>query len=359
MSDWKDLGTLLREYGLISAADLQEGLDLHQKSGLRLGEALVQLGKISMEDVDWVLSKQLNIPFVIVEDVTPNVELLGRLGKTFLIENRILPLYETEDQIAVAMEDPFNKEALHHLKETTGKEVIISTGSGRRIKEILRKTMIKEGLPQLIATVKNITEKIMDTSFYRIDFISSGHSCTVNIYGLGILRRVLTTEGPFVKDDIFRAFENLDIPFLFEESGDDRKFFLSVYPLVNRTDTMDLPSIVGCYGLYCPDGPVFTDACFRGVQGLRHSSTPFHGYPYISAKKASPRYKKTIYIADAAPDEFKNYYLNMRIPVRCGVCSGDGCRTCDDLGYLFEKMEGIYSSDDLNDKLKETAHGKD
>ena len=59
---WKDIGTLLLEYGLIVEKDLSEGVKLQKETGLRLGEALVQLGKVSMEDIDWVLSKQLDIP---------------------------------------------------------------------------------------------------------------------------------------------------------------------------------------------------------------------------------------------------------------------------------------------------------
>jgi len=85
---WKDIGTLLLEYGLITDNDLKEGVKLQKETGLRLGEALAKLGKISMEDIDWVLSKQLDIPFVIVEDITPNYDLLSRFRKEFLIETR-------------------------------------------------------------------------------------------------------------------------------------------------------------------------------------------------------------------------------------------------------------------------------
>ena len=81
MSKWKDLGTLLQEYGLITGNDLEEGLTLQKESGLRLGEALAQLGKISAEDIEWVLSKQLDVPFVIVDDVTVNPDLLYKFQK--------------------------------------------------------------------------------------------------------------------------------------------------------------------------------------------------------------------------------------------------------------------------------------
>ena len=85
MSEWKDIGTLLREYGLINDGDLQEGIRLQKETGLRLGESLARLGKVKMEDIEWVLSKQLDIPFVIVEDITVNTDLLKKFEKNFLL----------------------------------------------------------------------------------------------------------------------------------------------------------------------------------------------------------------------------------------------------------------------------------
>ena len=64
MSDkWKDLGTLLLEFGLLTDNDLEEGIKLQKETGLRLGEALVKLGKTSMEDIDWVPEQAAQYPF--------------------------------------------------------------------------------------------------------------------------------------------------------------------------------------------------------------------------------------------------------------------------------------------------------
>jgi type IV pilus assembly protein PilB len=359
MSKWKDIGTLLCEHGLINSDDLKEGIKLQKKTGLRLGEALVKLGKVSMEDIDWILSQQLDIPFVIVEDVTPNEELLGKFQKEFLIENKILPLHETDEQISIVTEDPFNKGAIDSIKETIGKDVSLSMGSGGKIEEILKQIFNKVSLPDLVDSIKSTIGKIRETSFYRIDFLLTEQSCSVNVFGLGILRNILTLKGHFTNEDVFRAFNSLDIPFLYEQSFSNNKIFLAVYPVVNEIEPLKLPVLIGAYGLRRPDITAFTDALVNGLSNVFPLGNPVHGYQYLLTRKGGPVYQNAIYTVDAAPEKFKDYYVYAYRPVSCNSCQGTGCGGCNDLGHEFVKVEGIYSSHDLEKLLKEGADAKD
>ena len=360
MSTWKDLGTLLQEYGLITRSDLEEGLK-HQKetAGLRLGEALVQLGKISTDDIEWVLSKQLDVPFVIVDDVTVNPDLLYKFPRSFLIDNRVLPLFETEDRVSVVMEDPFNKEAIKVIRDSFGKEVEISTGSGRKIEEILRKCFNKVGLPELIDVISAAIERIKGTSFYRMDFLLEEHSCRINVFGAGLLREIATVKGQYRDDDIFRAFDGLDIPLLFEQAAGNQKGFLAVYPLQGDVKDLRMPAIIGEYGLVLPGGTSFSDAHVSGASTLYSLPSPLDGYPYIATQKRIYPGENVIYTVDAAPKEFEHHYVRTVIPAKCPSCRGGGCPSCRDLGYRFSKLEGVYSADELRERLKEVHHGKD
>lgn len=353
MSKWQDIGTLLLEYGLINNDDLREGLKLQTECGLRLGETLVKLGKVSMEDIDWVLSKQLDIPYVIVEDISVNIELLGKYQKEFLIENRILPLYELDDQISIVIEDPFNKSAVSYIEESFGKKVSLSTGSGRKIEDLLKQTFNKVGLPALIETIKSTIEKIKETSFYRIDFLLTEHSCEINIFGSGILKQLLKIKGHYTDEDIFRAFDDLNVHFLYEQSFSNNNRFAAVYPLVNKLDIIKLPAIIGVYGLLLPEDTMFSDAHVFGLPHIFPLDKPVHGYPYLATGNKHSTYEKIIYVIDAAPAEFQDCYINTYIPEKCLSCKGAGCMACNDLGYEFHKIEGMHSSTDLKEKLKE------
>ena len=359
MSKWKDLGTLLLEYGLISNSDIKEGLKLQKETGLRLGEALAKLGKISMEDIEWVLSKQLDVPFVIVEDITVNMDLLYRFQKEFLIDNRVLPLYETDDQISIVIEDPFNKPALDVIEKLFNKTVNISTGSGRKIDELLKNGFQKVGLPVLVGSIKNITDRIKETSFYRIDFLLDEHSCKINVFGSGILKNVKIIKGHFTNEDTFRAFDELNIPFLYEQSSGNDRRFLAVYPLLTEMNMPRLPAIIGAYGLARLEDTIFSDAHVFGLSNVFPLAEPIQGYPYFMTKKKHYKFEKCIFTIDAAPAEFNDCYINTYIPRKCTSCNGTGCEMCKELGHVFQKMEGMYSSDDLKKGLKEGEHGKD
>jgi type IV pilus assembly protein PilB len=357
MSKWKDLGTLLMEYGLINIDALNEALKLQGETGLRLGEALVKLGKVSMEDIDWVLSKQLDIPYVIVDDINVNIELLGKFPKEFLIENRVLPLYEADDQVSIVIEDPFNKSAIAFIEDSSGRKVSLSTGSGSKIEELLKQTFKKVGLPELIDAIKTTIEKIKETSFYRIDFILAEHSCEINVFGSGILKQLTEIKGHFTDEDIFSAFDDLGIHFLYEESFNNNRRFVAVFPLENRIDIRKMPAIVGGYGLFLPEGNIFSDARVYGLLNVFPLSEPIHGYPYLATKDRQSSFEKFIYVIDAAPAEFRDYYVNTYMPGKCPSCNGSGCHICRDLGYEFKKIEGIYSSDYINQCRREDHHG--
>jgi type IV pilus assembly protein PilB len=350
---WTDLGTLLLQYGLINAEDLKEGLELQKRSRTRLGEALVKLGKVTMEDIDWILSKQLDIPFVIVEDVTPNIELLEKFKRDFLIQNKILPLYETDDHISIVIEDPFNDSAIDLIEKDVEKEVSISTGSGSRIEELLRKTFNKVGLPVLVDVIKDVTERTRETSFYRIDFILAENACEVGVFGFGIKKNIHVVKGRFSPEEVFRAFGDLEVPVLYEQSFSNGRKFLAVYPLIKEGDVKSYPAIIGEYGLCYPEGTAFTDAHVYGAHHIFPLAHPMAGYPCLATKKSSHGYNKSVYTIDSAPDDFEECYVRLCVPRTCISCKGAGCKECKELGYVFTRIEGMFSSDDLNEKLKE------
>lgn len=353
MSEWKDIGTLLLEYGLINNDDIKAGVKLKAETGLRLGEALVQLGKVSMEDIDWVLSKQLNIPYVIVDDINVNIELLKKFREDFLIKNRVLPLYEADDQMSIVIEDPFNKAAVTFIEEEFGKKVSLSTGSGSKIEETLKQAFNKVGLPELIESVKLIIDKIRETSFYRIDFLLTEHSCEINVFGSGILKKLIKIKGGYTAEDIFRAFNELEVPFLYEHSFSHNRTFAAVYPLTNTIENIKLPAIIGRYGLCLPEDTMFSDAQVHGLSRIFPMENQISGYPYIATKERPSVSDNFIYVIDAAPAEFQECYVNACIPRKCPSCEGVGCADCRDLGYTFNFIEGMYSSAALKEKLKE------
>jgi hypothetical protein len=353
VSKTRTIGKLLLHYGLIGPEDLEEGLAWQKKTGLRLGESLAQLGKITMEDIEWVLSKQLDIPFVIVEDLDVSYDLVRRFDKGFLLENRLLPVYETDDHVAVVTDDPFNETAIGFLKKIVDKEVHLSTGNGDKIKARLTSFYKKHGLPDLVACVEDILARIETTFFYRLDFLLREQSCSVNVFGFDISKQISTLQGRFNKEDVCQAFESQNIPFLYEVLTNSRETILTIVPVVRRIDEFYMPAILGCYGLMLPPGPVVTDSLSWGLLNVFHSNRPVSGYPWFTTWNSGVEHQGMIYTVDAAPVTFVDHYVNVRIPVACSSCLGSGCPSCKNLGYVCRAVEGIYSSDELKELMAE------
>jgi hypothetical protein len=267
---------------------------------------------------------------------------------------RILPLYETDDQISIVTEDPFNRPAIGFIEESFSKKVNISTGSGKKIKERLINTFKEIVLPELVSALEDITRRIRDTSFYRIDFLLSEHSCRIGIFGSGILRNVATIKGVFCREDVFTSLDGLNIPFLYDQASAGKVTFIAVYPLLNKYEITSLPMIVGEYGLYLDDDISAADAHAHGLSRIFHFDTPLPGYRYFSTKTTPVDLKNSICVIDAAPADFKGYYIKTSVPEECPSCNGTGCQSCRELGYVFHALEGIYSSDELREKLKRT-----
>jgi hypothetical protein len=350
----RNIGELLIECGRITVDDLEEGLKAQKELNLKLGETLIKLGKVTRDDIEWILSKQLDIPFVIVENFNLYPDLILMFPKELLIKNRVLPLYETDEEIAIATDDPLNREVFELLERLSDKKIKLSSGNGEKIEEILMHFFKREGVPSLIQYIQSLLEKIEGTSFYRIDFILGENSCEIYVYGSGILRKVAVFNAQYKKDQVFDSFESLDIAFLHDMYLSEKSLFISIYPIKHIFDRIPLPAIVGTFGLIYPEGVIFTDAKSDGLPQCIRSDTPVKGHIFISTKSNMYDYEKTIFTADSAPHDFIKYYIRTVVPVECGLCSGKGCGKCKELGYVFDKrIEGVYSSEELKNIVNE------
>ncbi|WP_040435962.1 secretion system protein E, partial [Melaminivora alkalimesophila] len=118
------LGELLVQEGKVSARDIERALLAQQEMGGLLGRVLVRLGLVSELDVAHTLSRQLGLPFVAAEafpEIMPEVE--GLLPE-FLQTHGVFPLAAPEGELHVAMATPQDPFILKALRLATGRTVV-------------------------------------------------------------------------------------------------------------------------------------------------------------------------------------------------------------------------------------------
>ncbi|NLD98814.1 MAG: Flp pilus assembly complex ATPase component TadA [Fibrobacter sp.] len=119
----KRIGEVLLEQGLITEEQLQAGLMEQRKSGMRLGKCLTKLGFISENKLVDVLSAQLDVQHVVLENFNFSRDLIRLIPEDMARKYKVIPLFDQNDVVTVAMSDPTNLRTIDHLKFKLGKEV--------------------------------------------------------------------------------------------------------------------------------------------------------------------------------------------------------------------------------------------
>jgi type IV pilus assembly protein PilB len=152
----KRIGEVLVEQGLITNEQLIAGLNEQKKSGVRLGKCLVTLGFITESKLFDVLSAQLDVQHVVLENFTFSKELIRLVPEEMARKYKAIPLFETDGIITIAMADPTNLRTIDHLKFKTGKEIDPVIAAEATILAAIDKNY-KAGLEDMSELLENVS----------------------------------------------------------------------------------------------------------------------------------------------------------------------------------------------------------
>src|SRR5262247_1708697 len=119
----RGLEDLLLEQGRIGADDLRKVKRVQQERGERLERLLLDLGFISEEDLQPLLSTYLGVPVASPDDFPREPVPLGKLNLKYLRRAKVMPLAQNNGTLTVAMADPGDYYALQGLQVATGLEI--------------------------------------------------------------------------------------------------------------------------------------------------------------------------------------------------------------------------------------------
>ncbi len=127
------LGTILAASRIITESDVNAALEEQARTGCRLGEALVNLGIVSQEDVDWALSNQLDIPYIRLKRELVDPEAIGLMSADMARRFVCIPLFMAGNELNIAIADPLNRTAIEYVELHTGMRVSISVAVASEI----------------------------------------------------------------------------------------------------------------------------------------------------------------------------------------------------------------------------------
>jgi type IV pilus assembly protein PilB len=130
----KRLGDLLIDAGKLSEEQLELVLKKQRSSGKRLGELLIEDKIITEEDILDVLELQLGIPRVFIDEINVDMDAVKSIPESLASRYNLIPVAFENNNIKVVMSDPLNIFALDDVKIASGYEVDPLTATRFEIK---------------------------------------------------------------------------------------------------------------------------------------------------------------------------------------------------------------------------------
>lgn len=131
------LGEILLASQIISETDIERALEEQKRSGARFGEALVNLGIVTQEDIDWALSNQLDLPYIRLKADMIDPDALKLIPAALARKFNLIPLIKAGGELSIAIADPLNKAAIEAVEQQSGCTVNISVALIREIREMI------------------------------------------------------------------------------------------------------------------------------------------------------------------------------------------------------------------------------
>lgn len=131
------LAEVLFQVGIITENDIRAALDERERTGRRFGEALVNLGIVTAQDIAWALSRQLDIPFIRLNSGLVDRDAALHIPSVLARRHQIVPIIRTGDELRVAMSDPLDHEAIQTIEAACGCSLSISISEIDDIRRML------------------------------------------------------------------------------------------------------------------------------------------------------------------------------------------------------------------------------
>ena len=121
--DKHPLGEMLIREKLISPAQLEKALAEQKASNKRLGHCLIDLGYVTENDLLRVLGKQLDTPFVNLNEIIVDPEVIKIIPEDICRRYKVLPYALKNNTVSVAMIDPLDFRIINDIKFLIHKEI--------------------------------------------------------------------------------------------------------------------------------------------------------------------------------------------------------------------------------------------
>jgi len=151
------IGQILQSFGRITERDVEDALEYQREHGGYFGEALLGLGLVSREELDWGLASQFDIPYVFPDLDSIDMEAVSLVTPEWALANLTLPILRTSETLNVIVDTPIWSEAVEELQSRTNLKIELGLASSSKIRELIR-SVYKDVIPTTAPPRNNPTQ---------------------------------------------------------------------------------------------------------------------------------------------------------------------------------------------------------
>lgn len=136
----KPLGQLLIDKGLIEQEQLERALEEQKRSNHQklLGEILVELHFCNEDQITEALAQVYGVPYARISPRIADPKIISSLPRDFLEKHQVLPLFQVEGVLTVAVPEPANVFLVEEIERVSGHPAQVVAATARDIKATLQ-----------------------------------------------------------------------------------------------------------------------------------------------------------------------------------------------------------------------------
>ncbi|MGV8026404.1 MAG: glycosyltransferase family 2 protein [Anaerolineaceae bacterium] len=167
----KNIGTYLLENSYITRRQLNEALELSNKTGVRLGQALLIKQFIQEKQIYKLLAQQAGMDYVDLEKIEIQEKIARLIDPEIERELGILPIKATDTDLTLAIVDPIDQKGIAKAKELTGRIIHPVVASEDSLEKALEQLY---AVDYTTISISNLLKRSPKESAYKV--LSTGQA---------------------------------------------------------------------------------------------------------------------------------------------------------------------------------------
>lgn len=196
MAERRTIGQILMGFGRITEEDVGRALEHQRENGGYFGEALLAMGFVSQEELEWGLASQFDLPYVFPEADSIDPEAASMVSPEWALAHLTLPIMKTADTLTVVVDSPIKTEAVDQLQARTDLQIDLALASPQLIRELIRqvyaRAVAQEELEKPVPTaLREVFALALDAGSNRFGISTRAHRAWGWFDDAGKIRRRL------------------------------------------------------------------------------------------------------------------------------------------------------------------------